>query len=81
MSRSTYQLKFVVDRPTDIDEIVEYLKQFPEVPSENVWLMPQGISQTELAGKANWLSPASEQLGFQFCPRRHIEMFGNVRGT
>ena len=81
MSRSRYQLKFVVDQPVDLDEISRYLERFPEVVAEQVWLMPQGISQEELAEKAKWLGPATERLGFRFCPRRHIELFGSVRGT
>ena len=78
---SPYQLKFVVDRPSDISEISEYLTRFPEVANERVWLMPQGVRQEELAEKGTWLAPAAERLGYQFCPRRHIELFGNIRGT
>ena len=81
MSESPYQLKFVVDQPGDLDEIVKYLEQFPEVTQDRVWLMPQGISREDLAEKAIWLAPAAERFGFRFCPRRHIELFGSVRGT
>ena len=81
MAESPYQLKFVVDQPSDLDEIVEYLTQFPDVFRDRVWLMPQGIQRTELAEKGVWLAPAAERLGYRFCPRRHIELFGNVRGT
>jgi 7-carboxy-7-deazaguanine synthase len=81
MSRSRYQLKFVVDEPRDLDEIVEYMTTFPEVTADKVWLMPQGICQEELADKATWLAPAAHRLGYQFCPRIHIELFGSVRGT
>lgn len=81
MRDSAYQLKFVVDQPADLNEIVEYLKRFPEVSSNRVWLMPQGIQQEELAERGVWLAPEAERLGYRFCPRRHIEMFGNVRGT
>lgn len=81
IDESPYQLKFVVDQPDDLDEILRYLERFPEVESDRVWLMPQGIHQEELAEKALWLAPASERLGFRFCPRRHIELYGSVRGT
>ncbi len=81
IAESPYQLKFVVDQPSDLDEIVEYLTQFPDVSRDRVWLMPQGIQRTELAEKGVWLAPAAERLGYRFCPRRHIELFGNVRGT
>ena len=78
---STYQLKFVVDQPEDLNEIVAYLERFPQISQDRVWLMPQGIRQEELLEKGVWLAPAAAELGFRFCPRRHIEMFGNVRGT
>ena len=76
-----YQLKFVVDQLVDLGEIVEYLKRFPDVDAGRVWLMPQGTRQEELEQKAIWLGPAALQLGYRFCPRRHIELFGSVRGT
>lgn len=81
MQASPSQIKFVVDHPADLDEIVRYLKQYPEITPEQVWLMPQGICQSSLADKGIWLAPAAERLGFRYCPRRHIEMFGSVRGT
>jgi len=78
---SPCQLKFVVDQPADLDEITQYLRGFSEITSNQVWLMPQGINQEELATKGVWLVPLAQQLGYRFCPRRHIEMYGNVRGT
>ena len=81
LTLSRYQFKFVVDQPSDLDEIIDYLASFPEVTAEQVWLMPQGIQQTDLAEKGNWLAPAARQLGYRFCPRLQIELFGSVRGT
>jgi hypothetical protein len=28
-----------------------------------------------------WLAELCKRHGFRFCPRLHIELFGNVRGT
>ncbi|WP_440593974.1 7-carboxy-7-deazaguanine synthase QueE [Schlesneria sp.] len=81
LETSRYQLKFVVDQPEDLDEIVAYLTGFRTVSPECVWLMPQGVKQEELVQKEAWLAPAAARLGFRFCPRKQIEMFGNVRGT
>jgi 7-carboxy-7-deazaguanine synthase len=75
------QLKFVVDEASDLAEIEQYLARLPEVQPDQVWLMPQGITRAELDAKAGWLSAAAARLGFRFCPRRQIELFGNVRGT
>lgn len=81
MQGARYQLKFVVDQPIDLDEIVDYLRRFPEVTADRVWLMPQGIRQEDLVKKAEWLAPAAAEHGYRFCPRRHIELFGSRRGT
>jgi 7-carboxy-7-deazaguanine synthase len=81
MAEYPHQLKFVIDQPAEVDEVVEYLLQFPEVPTEHVWLMPQGVRRAELAEKEVWLAPMAARLGFRYCPRQHIERFGNVRGT
>ena len=76
-----YQLKFVIDEPADLDEVVEYLRGVPQVSADRVWLMPQGVSADELTARTEWLAPAAERLGFRLSPRRHIELFGHVRGT
>lgn len=81
MNQSEYQLKFVVDHPDDLDEILEYLEQVKPIDPTRVLLMPQGIEVAELESRAKWLIPICDRLGFVFTPRRHIEWFGNARGT
>jgi 7-carboxy-7-deazaguanine synthase len=81
MSAYAYQLKFVIDAPADCDEVEEYLRQFPGVDRGRVLLMPQGVEPHELAERSAWLEPYCQQHGLRFCPRRHIEWFGPVRGT
>jgi 7-carboxy-7-deazaguanine synthase len=76
-----YQLKFVIDTQSDLDEVIEYLRDIPHVAADCVWLMPQGVTAGELASRTEWLAPAAEQLGFRLSPRRHIELFGHTRGT
>jgi 7-carboxy-7-deazaguanine synthase len=76
-----YQLKFVVDAPADCDEIERYLDALPAVDRDHVWLMPQGTNLEALAERADWLRPYCQEHGYHFCPRRHIEWFGLVRGT
>ena len=43
--------------------------------------MPQGVDRQALAQLGQWLEPYCREHELQFCPRRHIEWFGNVRGT
>ena len=75
-----FQLKFVVDRPEDCDEVLRYLEAFPHIDRSRAMLMPQGTDAAELTGKAQWLEPYCVQHGLGFCPRRHIEWFGPGRG-
>lgn len=76
-----YQLKFVLDRPEEADEVDKFLTEFPEVDAGRVWLMPQGQTADELAERGAWLAPLCASRGWSFCPRRHIEWFGPVRRT
>lgn len=75
-----YQLKFVIDWPADCDEVERYLEEFPEIDRGRVLLMPQGTELAELESRARWLEPYCQQRGYGYCPRRHIEWYGFVRG-
>ena len=76
-----YQLKFVVKSPDDIAEIQDYLVQLGPIDSSCVMLMPEGVQQQQLVQRSQWLGPLCEDLGFTLCARRHIEWYGNTRGT
>lgn len=76
-----YQLKFVVETAADVAEIERYLREFPAARPERVLLMPEGTDAAELAARAVWLEPLCRERGFTFCPRKHIEWYGAVRGT
>jgi 7-carboxy-7-deazaguanine synthase len=81
MDQSDYQLKFVVDREEDLKEIQDILERLRRVEASKVLLMPLGISPSELHERGHWIVEACKRHGFRFCPRLHIELFGNVRGT
>ncbi len=81
IAEHAYQIKFVVDQPTDCDEIERYLEAMPEIARDRVWLMPQGIEHVRLRETGAWLEPYCVEHGYRFCPRRHIELFGFQRGT
>ena len=76
-----YQLKFVVDDPSDLNEIDQYLHAIPEIDIQRVMLMPQGTDQQTLEATQQWLEPYCNERGFHFCPRKQIEWFGSERGT
>ena len=75
------QLKFVLDRPEDVNEVLALLDRLPPVDSGCVLLMPQGITREEIAQRGPWIAELCKRHGFRFCPRLHIELWGNRRGT
>jgi len=76
-----YQLKFVVDRPEDVDDVASYLEEFPHIDPGKVYLMPQATDRDPHAEKCEWLAGSAAARGWQLCRRLHIELFGNKRGT
>ena len=81
MARSDYQLKFVIDQPSDIAEAAQLVEAVGAVDRTRVLLMPQGVTQEELRRRSLWLVEECKRLGFVYCPRLHIELCGNTRGT
>jgi 7-carboxy-7-deazaguanine synthase len=77
-----FQLKFVVSRANDIEEIRALIADIGrQIPPDRILLMPEGIDEETLRGRARWLVDICKQNGYRFCPRLHIELFGNTRGT
>ncbi|HYP13591.1 MAG TPA: 7-carboxy-7-deazaguanine synthase QueE [Bryobacteraceae bacterium] len=80
MAEYAYQLKFVVTNSEDMAEIGELLRDLkPE--RGRVLLMPEGRTRAELAEKSEWLVRACKDFGYRFCPRLHIEIWGDRRGV
>ncbi len=79
--RYGYQLKFVVAAQQDLIEIEDMLSTLGNISRKRVMLMPEGIETQVLASRAEWLEPLCVAKGFTFCPRKHIEWYGNKRGT
>ena len=77
-----FQLKFVVDRSSDVDEIEDLLRQIGSpVPAHKVQLMPQGMDSGTIRGRDESLIDLCKRRGYRYCNRLHIELFGNTRGT
>ncbi len=81
VDRYDYQLKFVVDRAEDLDEIETLLGRLTGVDRLKVLLMPEGVTAVTLAERGRWLAELCVTRGFRFCPRLHVMMYGNVRGV
>jgi 7-carboxy-7-deazaguanine synthase len=72
--------KFVVARPADLVEIQSLRVRF-EIPSDRILLMPEGRTSAELDRNAPWLAETCRDLGFRFCDRLHIRLWGDRRGV
>jgi 7-carboxy-7-deazaguanine synthase len=80
-SSPDFQLKFVVSSATDLTEIRAILDQLKGWQAEDVLLMPEGIDTATLADRAGWVSEICKREGFRYCPRLHVALYGNQRGT
>jgi 7-carboxy-7-deazaguanine synthase len=76
-----FQLKFVVSGEGDLTEIEELLGQLRGWEPTDVLLMPEGTDAKTLGERAGWISEVCKRTGFRFCPRLHVMLYGNKRGT
>jgi len=76
-----FQLKFVVSSEQDMIEIDQILSGLHGWQPSDVQLMPEGIDMTTLGARSGWVIELCKTRGFRFCPRLHIALFGNKRGT
>jgi 7-carboxy-7-deazaguanine synthase len=81
MMQQNYQLKFVVNTPADADEVLKYLANLPQANLDRTMIMPQGTTVQELQEKSDWLRSWCGKHGLRYCPRSHIQWYGNKRGT
>ncbi|MBN2218455.1 MAG: 7-carboxy-7-deazaguanine synthase QueE [Pirellulales bacterium] len=75
-----YQVKFVVERLKDCEDVERYLTELPEIDRGRVMLMPEGTDPAVLVDRARWLDCYCHNHGLGYCPRSHIEWYGPGRG-
>jgi len=75
------QLKFVVDRRIDFNEVRDIVGKLERVDLTQVFIMAQGTTGKELRAKATWIVKLCLKHGYGYTPRLHIDLFGNRRGT
>jgi 7-carboxy-7-deazaguanine synthase len=80
MSRYDYQLKFVIETPTDVGEARDLVNSLSADPGR-VILMPEGTDPDRLRERALWLAEICKEEGFRFSPRLHVDLYGNRRGV
>ncbi|MBO6740369.1 MAG: 7-carboxy-7-deazaguanine synthase QueE [Phycisphaerales bacterium] len=74
------QMKFVVAGPDDLPEIESVLDQISGYAPHDVMLMPEGVTVPDNAS-IQWIIDECVRRGWSYCPRVHIQLFGDTRGT
>lgn len=70
--------KFVVCSEDDLSEINDLQTRFA-IPSERIFLMPEGRSPSEMEKKSLWLADICRDQGYRFTPRLHVLLWGDKR--
>ncbi|MGI9070671.1 MAG: 7-carboxy-7-deazaguanine synthase QueE [Bryobacteraceae bacterium] len=76
----SYQLKFVVTSPGDLNEINEIRDNLP-AERERIILMPEGTSRELLRERGLWLAEICKTNGYRYSPRLHVDLWGDKRGV
>ena len=80
MTRYDYQLKFVIEKPGDLEEVRVLAASLAADP-RRVVLMPEGTDRDVLRERGIWLAEIAKTEGFRLTPRLHVELWGNRRGV
>jgi 7-carboxy-7-deazaguanine synthase len=80
MARYPYQLKFVIEKPADLEEVRALLTAIGAGRNHTI-LMPEGTEREVLRERGAWLAEICKQEGFRFSPRLHVDLWGNQRGV
>ena len=80
ISQYNFQLKFVVDIPSDLDNIAHCLERLGSVDPYKVYLMPQAVTKAEYLEKSQWLAETCLRTGFSFSPRLQVMLWNNQPG-
>jgi 7-carboxy-7-deazaguanine synthase len=80
ISEYDYQLKFVISSVDDVREARDIVREIG-ANREKVLLMPEGTSREVLSDRAKWLVDVCKDFGYRYCPRLHIDIWGNKRGV
>ena len=72
--------KFVLSTPADLGEIQTLRTRFL-IPRDRILLMPEGRTAADIDRTAVQVSSICRDLGFRFCDRLHIRLWGDQRGV
>ncbi len=72
--------KFVITGPADLIEIQSIRARF-NIPAARILLMPEGRTADDLDRNAPEVAEICRDLGFRYCDRLHIRLWGDQRGV
>ena len=75
-----YQLKPVISSMEELKEVKE-LQEILDIPNHMVWLMPEGLTESQLKDRRVWLMELCTELGYNYTERLHIIAYGDRRGV
>ena len=75
-----YQLKFVISSVDDVLEDREMVRELG-ADRDRVLLMPEGTTREVVNERARWLVEVCKDFGYRYCPRLHIDIWGDKRGV
>jgi 7-carboxy-7-deazaguanine synthase len=84
MKRHPFQLKFVVNPESGLDDVAEIeaiLSRLPKTEPAKVFLMAEGTRPSDLHRRERMLVDVCMSRGWRLIPRFHIDLFGDTRGT
>lgn len=71
--------KFVIKNKQDIDEFYGLYRDL--IPKYLVWLMPNGSTKEELSESYPIVAEFAKDLGYNFSPRLHIDIWNGKKGV
>lgn len=79
LNKEKATFKFVVSNLADVKE-VQFLQDQIQMPSNRIYLMPEGIKAEELNKKSIWIIEQCKKFGYNFSGRLQVLIYGKKRG-
>lgn len=78
ITNTNYQFKFVLVDQKDLEEI-QLLQEQLNIPNKNIYLMPEGLTNSDLQKNRSWVIDSCIKYGYNYSDRLHIVAFGEKR--
>ena len=79
MARYEYQLKFVIEKPEDLEEVRALAQPLGAAGARHSHARRHGPRR--LRERGVWLAEICKEEGFRFSPRLHVDLWGSRRGV